>query len=82
MRLNKFWFGFLLSSSIWMTIITYKYADSFRGYNATGGEFFLLLIPVLIVLWRDWSIEQKYNKNKKNEVKWNGKTKRHQRRIS
>ena len=66
--LNRFWFGFLLSSSIWLTIITYKYSDAFRGYNATGGEFFLLLIPVLIVLWRDWSIEQKYNKNTKNEV--------------
>ena len=65
MKLNNFGFGFLLSTSIFIIILSFKYAESFRGYTAIGGELFLLFVPVLILGWKIWSDEK--NKQQKGK---------------
>lgn len=57
-KLNDFWFGFLLALSIVAVVWCFEYADSFRGYNSTGGEVFMMALPMLITQWKLKSVEQ------------------------
>jgi preprotein translocase subunit SecF len=62
-KLNNFWFGFLLAASIAAVIISFLYADAVRGYDATGGEVFMLALPLFVLNWRKKTLEQSRNKN-------------------
>jgi hypothetical protein len=66
MKLNKFWFGFLLGLCPFIINWAFDYALLERGYNSIGGEFFTLFLPVLIIQWRILSKEkerrEKYGK--------------------
>ena len=50
-KLNIFWFGFALTLSILAVKWCFEYADSVRGYNSTGGEVFMIALP-LYVVWK------------------------------
>lgn len=63
--LSDFWYGALLIGSIWLIISAFNYADSVRGYNATGGEFVLLLLPLFIMKWKSWSRTNKRKDDRK-----------------
>ena len=58
MKLNKFYFGLFMGLCPWLISWAFEYADRYRGYNSLGGEMFTLLLPVLIVMWRDWTIKK------------------------
>ena len=64
MKLNKlglyrpFWFGLLLGMSIMLVPIVFAYADTVRGYNALGGEVFIIALPLSVIAWRAWSVDQ------------------------
>ena len=55
---NNFWFGLLLGVSVMLIPLSFLYADLERGYNATGGEVFMIALPILVMWWRRWSIKQ------------------------
>lgn len=65
MRLNKFWFGFLLGFCPFIITESFRGAFLQRGYFALGGEFFTLILPVLVIQWRLWTIQNKTKQNKK-----------------
>lgn len=65
MKLNKFWFGFLLCLSIIGTIACFDCADAAREYDALGGEVFMIALPFAIVQWRVWTVEQIQKSKKK-----------------
>ena len=50
-NLNNFWFGVILTLSILAVIWCFDYADNWRGYNSTGGEVFMIALPLYIV-WK------------------------------
>ena len=58
MKLNVFWFVFLFILSIMLIPLIFQVADFERGYNATGGEVFMIALPYLVLKWRTWSVEQ------------------------
>ena len=55
---NNFWFGLLLGVSVMLIPLSFLYADLERGYNATGGEVFMIALPILVMWWRRWSIKR------------------------
>ena len=69
MKINKFWFGFLLAVSIMAIPMAFVYADAARGYNSIGGEVFMIALPYLIFKWRLWSIEQRQKEWKRRNLK-------------
>lgn len=64
MKLNRFYFGLLMGLCPWVISWAFEYADNFRGYNSLGGEMFTLLLPIFVVVWRNWTVE-KIKKEKK-----------------
>ena len=48
---NKFWFGAFLTIAILLVVRCFEYADAVRGYNGTGGEVFMIALPLYIV-WK------------------------------
>jgi hypothetical protein len=42
-------FLFALGLSVLFVVFCFEYADAFRGYDATGGEFLMLIFPTLIL---------------------------------
>lgn len=58
MKLNVFWFVFLFILSIMLIPLFFQVADLERGYNATGGEVFMIALPYLVLKWRVWTVEQ------------------------
>ena len=58
--------------AIFFVAFCFKYADNVRGYNATGGEVFTIALPLLILKWRLWTVEQ--NKKKHSQKKITYKT--------
>lgn len=67
MKLNRFWFGFLLGLTPFIIQNAFMLADLERGFNATGGEVFTIALPLLIFKWRLWTVEQ--NKKKHSQKK-------------
>lgn len=62
MKLNRFLFGFLLGLTPLIIQKAFMLADLERGFNATGGEVFTIALPLLIVQWRLWTVEQNRKK--------------------
>ena len=58
LKINRFWFGFLLAFSIMLIPLSFAYGDIERGYNALGGEVFMIALPFFILKWRSWTVEQ------------------------
>lgn len=56
MKLNKFWFGFLMCLSLMIILLSFYAGMSSRECNAIGGEIFTLTLPFLIVKWRTYTI--------------------------
>lgn len=56
---NNFWFGAILTLSIFMVIWCFDYADNFRGYNSTGGEVFMIALPLTLVWFKLRAMGQK-----------------------
>ena len=67
MKLTRFWFGFLLGLCPFIITEAFRFAFIERGYYALGGEFFTLIIPILVFMWRIYTVNliDKENKNKK-----------------
>lgn len=65
-KLNNFWFGFLLALSISVSVFLFILADNLREIPATGGEVFTIALPFLILKWRMWTIEQGKKKRQKS----------------
>ena len=63
--LSDFWYGALLVGSIWLIVSMFNYADAIRGYNALGGEFILLVLPLLVIKWKSWSRMNKRRDDRK-----------------
>lgn len=63
--LSDFWYGALLIASIWLIVSMFNYADAIRGYNALGGEFVLLVLPLFIIKWKTWSRVNKRRDDRK-----------------
>ena len=61
---NNFWFGAILTLSIFMVIWCFDYADSFRSYNSTGGEVFMIALPLTLVWLKLREMGQKISKLK------------------
>ena len=58
-KLNDFWFGVLLTLSIFVVAYSFKYADAQRMTNSEiGGEVFTIALPLLIAKWKLWTVEQ------------------------
>jgi hypothetical protein len=49
----------------WIISWAFSYADRFRGYNSLGGEMFTLLLPIFVVIWRDWTVKEIKKERKK-----------------
>lgn len=47
--MKNLWFYLSLILSIILVIASFKYAQEFRGYDAIGGEIFMLILPMLLV---------------------------------
>lgn len=62
MKLHKFYFGLLMGLCPWIISWSFEYADRCRGYNSIGGEMFTLLLPIFIVIWRNWTVEKQLKK--------------------
>ena len=58
MKLNRFWFGLLLGISPYIIHKSFELAEIERGYTAYGSEIFTILIPILVIMWRNWSIQK------------------------
>jgi hypothetical protein len=58
MKLSKFWYCVLLILSLWIAVKAFDYADYERGYDATGGEVFMIALPLSVVYWRRKTVEQ------------------------
>lgn len=58
-RLNNLWFGVILTLSILAVIWCFNYADNFRGYNSTGGEVFMIALPLTLVWFKLRAMGQK-----------------------
>lgn len=52
MRINRLEFVILMLLSVFMVKNTFILADMERGFNATGGEIFSLLIPAWVIFTR------------------------------
>ena len=63
-KLNNFWFGVILTLSILFVMWCFDYADNFRGYNSTGGEVFMIALPLWIVWKKISDMGQKIQKVK------------------
>ena len=66
MKLNRFWYGFFLATSIFVVFISFSNAHSFRGNDIfVGGEVFTIALPLLVIQWRDWTVEQTKEERRK-----------------
>ena len=63
-KLNSFWLGVVLTLSIVFVVYCFEYADITRGYEATGGEVFMLALPLTIVWLKLRKAEQKIQRLK------------------
>ena len=63
-KLNNFWFGVILILSILVVMWCFDYADNFRGYNSTGGEVFMIALPLYVVWMKISDMGQKIQKLK------------------
>ena len=64
MKISGFWFGVLFAFSIVLIAVTFALGDFERGYDALGGEVFTLALPLLVIKWREWSIEKELQERK------------------
>ena len=64
-KLNNFWLGVILTLSILFVVYCFEHADITRGYEATGGEVFMLALPLTIVWLKLRKAEQKIQRLKK-----------------
>ena len=71
----KFLFSLALVISIWLVPASYEYADRERGYDATGGEMFTILIPVGLISVAFSEEERKLERLKDREMKYKTKMK-------
>ena len=56
---KDFWYCLALSLSIAFVIWCFNYADTMRGYEATGTEVFMIALPIYIVKRRCVQMGQK-----------------------
>ena len=74
MKINRFWFAVFLTVSIFVIAAVFALGDLERGYDALGGEVFVLALPFLVIRWREWSIKkalEERNKKRKRGKKMN-----------
>lgn len=58
-----FWVSLILS--LVAVVVCFRTADSVRGYNAIGGEVFMLALPLMIVKEKVSALGQEIEKLKK-----------------
>ena len=65
----------LLALSIWIVPVSYEYADRERGYDATGGEMFTILVPLGLICASYAEEERRLARMKNREEKYKKKMK-------
>lgn len=65
----------LLAFSIWLVPASYEYADRERGYDATGGEMFTILVPLGLICASYAEEERRLARMKDREEKYKIKLK-------
>ena len=73
MRRSGFGFGIVLTLSILAVIMCFEYADSIRGYNATGGEVFMIALPLMLVHSKITKMAGKIERLKQQKKRMNEK---------
>ena len=63
-------FSIVLCLSIWSVVWSFEYADKARGYDATGGEVFTIVLPLAIVTQELSRAEHQIRKAKHREKKY------------
>ena len=69
MKLGDFGFIALLVLSILIVIASFGAAQLERNYYAVGGEIFSVILPILVLRWKAWSIEQSKKQYKRKKLK-------------
>ena len=65
-KLNNFTFGVTITLSILLCCKCFQYAAGERPtQNIIGGEVFTLALPLLIIKWKMWTVEQEKKKQQK-----------------
>ena len=68
-------FSIVLCLSSWSVVWSFEYADKARGYDATGGEVFTIVLPLAIVTQELSRAEHQITKSKQREKKYQQKLK-------
>lgn len=68
MKLNRFSFIVYMLLSIIIVQNTFIIADMERGFNATGGEVFILALPIMIIHWRLQTIKKSKQSKRKHRI--------------
>ena len=76
--MKKIIFSIVLCLSIWAVVWSFEYADKARGYDATGGEVFMIVLPLGIITQELSRTEHQINKSKQREKKYQQKLKEFQ----
>lgn len=65
-KLNDFGFGVLVTVSIFICCLCFSFATSDRNADiAIGGEIFTIALPLLIIRWKMWTVEQEKKQQQK-----------------
>lgn len=66
MKLSKIMFVLLVITSILLIVYGFKSMEMARNtaVPTVGGEFFLLALPLLLIKWRTWTVEQEKQQDK------------------
>ena len=67
--INNLLFISVLGLSVLGVAYAFEYADSFRGYNATGSEVFLIALPIYIALLKLNSLFKRAGRKKSRQNK-------------
>ena len=69
MKLSRTAFVLLMIISILLIVYCFKSTEISRNCSVetVGGEFFLLALPLLVIKWRTWTVEQEEEESESNE---------------
>ena len=54
----------IIIATIFITILSIKYANRMRGYNSVGGEYLIPIIPLIVILLIEEKIEKSEERRK------------------
>lgn len=69
MKLNRFEFVILFVLSLIVVQNQFILADMERGFNATGGEVFILALPMTLIYFRLQTVKKSKQSKKKHSTR-------------